>query len=194
MDPRGGWGYRQCGGGSIARRPGSRPFPYCARWKGNKLQTAAPCDGARTEIAEGNRLESRRFRPTGGLGLEARRQCRARRQESVTPTTGDFRPLFRDEHPGVSARCLRCWSRGSSSSPARWRTAAVNSRKEGKFGTIGKSTCAPVAQLDRVFGYEPKGREFESLRAHHRSTDISKYCRSLSPRLRFAGRGMIVRL
>ena len=28
-------------------------------------------------------------------------------------------------------------------------------------------TYALVAQLDRVFGYEPKGREFESLRAHH---------------------------
>ncbi len=27
--------------------------------------------------------------------------------------------------------------------------------------------CAPVAQLDRVPGYEPGGREFESLRAHH---------------------------
>ena len=26
---------------------------------------------------------------------------------------------------------------------------------------------APVAQLDRVLGYEPRGREFESLRAHH---------------------------
>ena len=26
---------------------------------------------------------------------------------------------------------------------------------------------ALVAQLDRVFGYEPKGRGFESLRAHH---------------------------
>jgi len=26
---------------------------------------------------------------------------------------------------------------------------------------------APVAQLDRVIGYEPIGREFESLRAHH---------------------------
>ena len=26
--------------------------------------------------------------------------------------------------------------------------------------------CALVAQLDRVFGYEPKGRGFESLRAH----------------------------
>ncbi len=27
------------------------------------------------------------------------------------------------------------------------------------------SYCAPVAQLDRVPGYEPGGREFESLRA-----------------------------
>lgn len=26
---------------------------------------------------------------------------------------------------------------------------------------------APVAQLDRVFDYESKGREFESRRAHH---------------------------
>ena len=30
-----------------------------------------------------------------------------------------------------------------------------------------KGSYALVAQLDRVFGYEPKGREFESLRAHH---------------------------
>ena len=29
------------------------------------------------------------------------------------------------------------------------------------------SKCAPVAQLDRVPGYELGGREFESLRAHH---------------------------
>ena len=28
---------------------------------------------------------------------------------------------------------------------------------------------APVAQLDRASGYEPEGREFESLRAHHPS-------------------------
>ena len=28
---------------------------------------------------------------------------------------------------------------------------------------------APLAQLDRASGYEPEGREFESLRAHHRS-------------------------
>ena len=26
--------------------------------------------------------------------------------------------------------------------------------------------CALVAQLDRAFGYEPKGRRFESFRAH----------------------------
>ena len=26
---------------------------------------------------------------------------------------------------------------------------------------------APVAQLDRVLGFEPRGREFESSQAHH---------------------------
>ena len=30
-----------------------------------------------------------------------------------------------------------------------------------------KVQLALVAQLDRVFGYEPKGQGFESLRAHH---------------------------
>jgi len=29
------------------------------------------------------------------------------------------------------------------------------------------SALAPVAQLDRVLGYEPRGRGFESCRAHH---------------------------
>ena len=29
---------------------------------------------------------------------------------------------------------------------------------------------APLAQLDRASGYEPEGREFESLRAHHSKT------------------------
>ena len=28
---------------------------------------------------------------------------------------------------------------------------------------------APLAQLDRASGYEPEGREFESLRARHRT-------------------------
>ncbi len=31
-----------------------------------------------------------------------------------------------------------------------------------------KFRCALIAQLDRVFGYEPKGRGFESLSAHHK--------------------------
>ena len=30
-----------------------------------------------------------------------------------------------------------------------------------------ESNIAPVAQLDRVSGYEPEGRRFESSRAHH---------------------------
>jgi hypothetical protein len=32
--------------------------------------------------------------------------------------------------------------------------------------------CGPVAQLDRANGYEPLGREFESLRAHHRFSTV----------------------
>jgi hypothetical protein len=32
---------------------------------------------------------------------------------------------------------------------------------------IVKFLRGPVAQLDRANGYEPLGREFESLRAHH---------------------------
>ena len=32
--------------------------------------------------------------------------------------------------------------------------------------------CAPVAQLDRATGYEPVGREFDSLRAHHTFPDL----------------------
>lgn len=34
-------------------------------------------------------------------------------------------------------------------------------------GILINSSIAPLAQLDRAFGYEPKGREFESLRARH---------------------------
>jgi hypothetical protein len=37
---------------------------------------------------------------------------------------------------------------------------------------------APVAQLDRVSGYEPEGREFESLRAHQiLNASLICYCK-----------------
>src|SRR5579872_1040668 len=35
------------------------------------------------------------------------------------------------------------------------------------FQIFLSSKSAPLAQLDRASGYEPEGREFESLRAHH---------------------------
>jgi hypothetical protein len=44
---------------------------------------------------------------------------------------------------------------------------------------------APLAQLDRASGYEPEGREFESLRAHH---SLSITCRE-SPNLSFGSIG-----
>ena len=37
---------------------------------------------------------------------------------------------------------------------------------------------ALVAQLDRVFGYEPKGQGFESLRAHHIDRDVAQLGRA----------------
>src|ERR1022692_2371294 len=36
-------------------------------------------------------------------------------------------------------------------------------------GASSPAKPAPLAQLDRASGYEPEGREFESLRAHHSS-------------------------
>ncbi|MEY3808090.1 MAG: hypothetical protein RI893_1066 [Pseudomonadota bacterium] len=38
---------------------------------------------------------------------------------------------------------------------------------------------APVAQLDRVLGYEPSGREFESLQAHHTEKNYSPVAQSV---------------
>jgi hypothetical protein len=53
-----------------------------------------------------------------------------------------------------------------------------------KEGSLGARACyngsrAPVAQLDRASGYEPEGRVFESLRAHHRiqSNLLSQFTR-----------------
>ena len=40
---------------------------------------------------------------------------------------------------------------------------------------IGYSDIAPVAQLDRVLGFEPSGRGFESLRAHHLTYLFQKF-------------------
>ena len=48
----------------------------------------------------------------------------------------------------------------------------------GSFPYVGRC-WALVAQLDRATGYEPVGREFESLRAHH--FEDQKACRKGKP-------------
>ena len=66
--------------------------------------------------------------------------------------------------------------------------------------TLRASQHAPVAQLDRVFGYEPKGRGFESLLAYHVGASFvslaptffkvrarSRRCSSFPNRTRLAG-------
>ncbi len=47
------------------------------------------------------------------------------------------------------------------------RQSGFNLTITGYNHTIRRLYYAPVAQLDRVPGYEPGGREFESLRARH---------------------------
>jgi hypothetical protein len=53
--------------------------------------------------------------------------------------------------------------------------------RELRLRRLQLARCAPVAQLDRATGYEPVGRAFESLRAHHRIFCCSK---SEKPQLR----------
>ena len=60
-----------------------------------------------------------------------------------------------------------------------WPVRGANEKMAGGTATVRAGACrernisynarlfiAPVAQLDRVSGYEPEGRAFESLRAH----------------------------
>ena len=53
----------------------------------------------------------------------------------------------------------------------RGEVAAANDfRYNAEGSSPAKTKPAPLAQLDRASGYEPEGREFESLRAHHLSS------------------------
>ena len=55
-------------------------------------------------------------------------------------------------------------------------------KEENRSIILGLSGNAPLAQLDRVFGYEPKGRGFESLTArqsiHRTDRPRAGSCRS----------------
>ena len=64
---------------------------------------------------------------------------------------------------------------GSAEAPSRAASLTLSRRRPG-LGSKGLSagqgllrwkSSAPLAQLDRASGYEPEGREFESLRARH---------------------------
>ena len=75
---------------------------------------------------------------------------------------------------------LERWPSGRRRSPAKgvWvlkpiegsnpsLSASSNKIDVGLLISFVITLCAPVAQLDRVPGYEPGGRTFESCRAHH---------------------------
>lgn len=45
---------------------------------------------------------------------------------------------------------------------------------------------ASVAQPDRARGFEPRGRGFEPLRSHHKSTMVNLWCFCCTTNRRFA--------
>ena len=95
-----------------------------------------------------------------------RRRSPARRRVALrpSPSTAGLRPVLNPPSPGCSPAC----------NPLSLKSCSR---------TISARQCAPVAQLDRVFGYEPKGREFESLRAHHPFLPQIKSTPAQSPRV-----------
>src|SRR5271170_2834030 len=68
----------------------------------------------------------------------------------------------------------------------KWNFAGGWTRRKNPviYGNRRKPSTAPLAQLDRASGYEPEGREFESLRAHH----IFRSIHAEPRRCRHAGR------
>ncbi len=55
-------------------------------------------------------------------------------------------------------------------------------REFGSLYSMEPAQCAPVAQLDRAFDYESKGRKFESCRAHHKIKDLQVHAEKQKPK------------
>ena len=55
------------------------------------------------------------------------------------------------------------WACSSTAAPG----SSLSDAESLLYNHIGYTNRAPLAQLDRASGYEPEGREFESLRARH---------------------------
>ena len=53
------------------------------------------------------------------------------------------------------------------------REYGAKSSIEGSNPSLSANRYAPVAQLDRVSGYEPGGRRFESFRARHYNQQVT---------------------
>lgn len=67
--------------------------------------------------------------------------------------------------------------------PGLARKAEIGIAVSGKNGyIIAAVSNAPVAQLDRAFDYESKGRTFESCRAHLKTKDLQIPLKSPNPK------------
>ncbi len=109
-----------------------------------------------------NRLTLLSGRPQRGQWVFVWRILMATEVSSIPARISLERRLYFDSTQGVCAfgSPFKEW-------PFRCK-AAPNFGVLCDYGRILR-TSAPVAQLDRASGYEPEGREFESLRARHSS-------------------------
>ena len=101
-------------------------------------------------------------RPQRGQWVFVWRILMATEVSSIPARISLERRLYFDSTQGVCAA-------GSSLRSGPPLKAAPNFGVLCDYGRILR-TSAPVAQLDRASGYEPEGREFESLRARHSKT------------------------
>ena len=69
--------------------------------------------------------------------------------------------------PGSTGKTLDEVRRQAGLAVSQAFPATGNFRYNSSATSPAKHEIAPLAQLDRASGYEPEGREFESLRAHH---------------------------
>ena len=68
---------------------------------------------------------------------------------------------------GAGNACEKIFTKGVDLRGTTLNNSAPRFGGSGNRSTEWQVQCAPVAQLDRVPGYELGGREFESLRARH---------------------------
>ena len=127
------------------------------------MASGTPCRRSPTALRDGAHTNNRL--PTGYLTTRRRFRRRIRRMQPWLRCAGTVRRAPRCVREGDSGS--RKGGRRGDNPLFRLGLSLLAAGKSIVIGCAPSLSHAPVAQLDRVPGYEPGGREFESLRARH---------------------------